>query len=79
MGRCGCCLPDSGLCGLSLGLSLFLDLTLDFCELSLDGVADLHCLSLEYPLDAGLGTQPSSLLSQGRFLHSIDLCSGLPQ
>ena len=44
-------------------LSLFLDLALDFCELSLDAVADLHCLSLEYPLDAGLGTRPSSLLS----------------
>ena len=35
--------------------SLFLDLALDFCELSLDAVADFHCLSLEYPLDTGLG------------------------
>ena len=62
-----------------LAFSLFLDLALDFCELSLDAVADFRCLSLEYPLDAGLGMRPSSLLSQGWFLHSIDLCSELPQ
>ena len=65
-----------GLCGLLLevlGLSLFLDLILDFCGISLDAAAGLHCLSLEYPLDAGLGTRPSSLLSQGWFLHSMDL------
>ena len=69
MGRCGgCwrCLPVSGLSGLSLVVlvfSLFLDLALDLCELSLDAVTDFHCLSLECPLDAGLATQPSSLLS----------------
>ena len=39
-----------------LGLSLFLDLPLDFCKISLEATADFHCLSLEYPLDAGLGT-----------------------
>ena len=62
-----------------LGLSLFLDLPLDFFEISLEAMADFHCLSLEYLLDAGLGTQPTSLLSLGRLPHSIDLCSELPQ
>ena len=38
---CGCCLPVSGLCGflpVVLGLSLFLNLPLDFCKISLDAM-----------------------------------------
>ena len=32
-------------------------------KLSVDAVAGFRCLSLEYPLDTGLGMRPSSLLS----------------
>ena len=62
MGHCGgcqCCLPVSGLRGLSLvvpAFSLFSDLALVLYELLLDAAAGFHCLSLEYPLDTGLGS-----------------------
>ena len=69
-------MPASGFCRFLpevLGLSLFLDLPLGFCEFSPEANADFRCFTQLYWFGAGLGACPSSLLSLGQLLHSIDL------